>query len=68
MYGERAMADAQKGSALGNLSYAHVANDTYFVSKEPPAARDFSFRGGLVPSDLGVRTTTRASTPCVYGT
>ena len=25
MYGERAMADAQKGSALGNLSYAHVA-------------------------------------------
>ena len=26
------------------------------------------FRGGLVPSDLGVRTTTRARRLCVYGT
>jgi hypothetical protein len=27
-----------------------------------------SFRGGLVPSDLGVRTTTRTRRLCVYGT
>ena len=72
MYGERAMADAQKGSALGNLSYAHVAKTPTPSQRSPrPSAgrvaaisklhprswlKETELRSGL--DDLAVRMAT----------